>query len=103
MTTSRSRKPGRPVRREYDIAKRDGDGNFGIWHWLQCPITPPLLQTPSCPPLTGDQMMAYNCGKYELKVVHIHRRWVLVEVRRSFKAALKWIRQQQEERRAAAE
>ena len=54
------------------------------------------------PTLTGEQMMAYNCGKYELKVVHIHRRWVLVAVRQSFKAALKWTRAQQKEARDAA-
>lgn len=91
MTTPTLRKPKRIVRREYDIAKREGDGNFGIWHWLQCPITPPLMS--SVHPDDGQ----------EPKVVHIHRRWILVEVRRSFKAALKWIRQQQEDRRAAAE
>ncbi len=95
-----SHKP-RPLRREYDIARRV-DGQYGVYRWMACPITPPLLQTPCMPTLTGEQMMAYNCGKYELKVVHIHRRWVLVAVRQSFKAALKWTRAQQKEARDAA-
>ncbi len=99
-TSSASRKP-RPMRREYDIARRV-DGQFGIYRWLPCPNTPPLLQTPSMPSLTGEQMMAYNAGTYELKVVHIHRRWVIVAVRQSFKAALKWTRAQQQETRDAA-
>ena len=85
-------KPKRIVRREYDIAKRDGDGNFGIWHWLQCPITPPLVSTPG----------PKDPSDFEPKVVHVHKRWILVEVCRSFKAAFKWIRQQQEDRRNAA-
>ena len=83
------RKPKHPVRREYDIAKRGGDGLFGIWRWMQCPFTPPLMSTP-------------KAKDEEAKVIHIHRRWILVEVRRSFKAALKWIRARQEEVRNAS-
>ena len=82
---SQSRK--RITHREYDIARRDGDGNFGIWHWLPCPLTPPLMSTSE--------------GQVDM-VVHVHRRWVLVGVRKSFKAALKWTRTQQKEARDAA-
>ena len=78
----------RITRRVYDIARRDGDGNFGIWHWLPCPITPPL-------------MTSVHPGE-EPQVVHVHHRWLLVGVRKSFKAALKWTRAQQKEVRDAA-
>ena len=87
----------RTTRREYDIARR-GDGQFGIYRWIPCPITPPLMSTPQ----GADQLHAFNLGTFEPKVVHIHHRWVIVGVRASFKAALKWTRAQQKEARDAA-
>ena len=83
------------TRREYDIVRRAGDGNFGIWHWLPCPLTPPLMSTPQ-PGMTP------NGTSFVATVVHVHHRWILVGVRRSFKAALKWTRAQQKEARDAA-
>ncbi len=94
-TTKESRK--RVTRREYDIARRV-DGQYGIYRWIACPITPPLMSTPK----GGDQVHAFNLGTFEPVVVHIHRRWVIVAVRQSFKAALKWTRAQQKEARDAA-
>ena len=85
MTTKKQR------RREYDIVCRAGDGQHAVYRFMACPITPPLMAT-QCP-------VAGNHEPFEPTVVHVHRRWVLVQVRRSFKAALKWVRQQQEDRR----
>lgn len=95
-TTSGSRKP-RNLRREYDIARRV-DGQYGIYRWMACPITPPLMSTPK----GADQLNAADHGIFEPVEVHIHRRWVIVAVRQSFKAALKWTRAQQKEARDAA-
>ncbi len=80
MTSSKSNRP-----REYDIARRI-DGQYGVWRWMQCPITPPYTV------FDKDGMN---------KIIHVHRRWVIVAVRSSFKAALKWVRAQQEVKHAA--
>ena len=71
-------------RREYDIAKR-GDGMHAIYRWMDCPITPPLMSTVTPQSPTP-------------KLIYKHRRYVLVEVRKTFKSALKWIRQQREKK-----
>lgn len=94
MNQSTSPSPRRGRRREYDIVRRDGDQMHAIYRFMACPVTPPLMSTP-----TAAEMHDFNTGKFEPKLIHIHRRWMLVNVRRSFKAALKWVRQQQEEQR----
>jgi len=80
------------LRREYDIAKR-GDGLFNIWRWMVCPITPPLRSTP-IRITKWDKDRNFTPEFPETRLIHQHHRWVIVEVRKTFKSALKWIKQQ---------